>query len=144
MSYIEPRNAALHKELTYILPSSLSLSCLSSFLFSFFFPLLYTLSAFIAALSGVEGTNCICRSPCNMTRYNKELSMVKIPSKTSARYLRRSSTGQRSTSREYAPHICGKSHFPQIHQTALNSAFKRSLKYIFYVCCNFFSTFQTF
>lgn len=40
-----------------------------------------------AALSGVEGTNCICRSPCNMTRYNKELSMVKIPSKTSARYL---------------------------------------------------------
>uniref|UniRef100_A0A8C2FRE8 Acid-sensing (proton-gated) ion channel 2 n=2 Tax=Cyprinus carpio TaxID=7962 RepID=A0A8C2FRE8_CYPCA len=35
----------------------------------------------------VEGTNCICRSPCNMTRYNKELSMVKIPSKTSARYL---------------------------------------------------------
>jgi len=41
----------------------------------------------LAALSAVEGTNCICRSPCNMTRYNKELSMVKIPSKTSARYL---------------------------------------------------------
>ncbi|XP_055047973.2 acid-sensing ion channel 2 isoform X4 [Misgurnus anguillicaudatus] len=41
----------------------------------------------LAALSAVEGTNCVCRSPCNMTRYNKELSMVKIPSKTSARYL---------------------------------------------------------
>ncbi|KAI7803699.1 putative acid-sensing ion channel 2 [Triplophysa rosa] len=41
----------------------------------------------LAALSSVEGTNCICRSSCNMTRYNKELSMVKIPSKTSARYL---------------------------------------------------------
>ncbi|KAI1887260.1 hypothetical protein AGOR_G00188180 [Albula goreensis] len=34
-----------------------------------------------------ENSNCICRTPCNMTRYNKELSMVKIPSKTSARYL---------------------------------------------------------
>ncbi|XP_072549287.1 acid-sensing ion channel 2 isoform X1 [Salminus brasiliensis] len=41
----------------------------------------------LAALSAVEGSNCICRNPCNMTRYNKELSMVKIPSKTSARYL---------------------------------------------------------
>ncbi|XP_041122663.1 acid-sensing ion channel 2-like isoform X1 [Polyodon spathula] len=30
---------------------------------------------------------CVCRTPCNLTRYNKELSMVKIPSKTSARYL---------------------------------------------------------
>ncbi|NXE99934.1 ASIC2 protein, partial [Menura novaehollandiae] len=26
-------------------------------------------------------------TPCNLTRYNKELSMVKIPSKTSAKYL---------------------------------------------------------
>ncbi|GAA6075191.1 acid-sensing ion channel 2 isoform X1, partial [Tachysurus ichikawai] len=39
------------------------------------------------ALSSVEGSSCMCRNPCNMTRYNKELSMVKIPSKTSARYL---------------------------------------------------------
>ncbi|MEQ2275295.1 Acid-sensing ion channel 2 [Xenotaenia resolanae] len=31
----------------------------------------------------------MCRTPCNMTRYNKELSMVKIPSKTSARYLQK-------------------------------------------------------
>ncbi|XP_057244082.1 acid-sensing ion channel 2-like, partial [Malurus melanocephalus] len=30
---------------------------------------------------------CTCRTPCNLTRYNKELSMVKIPSKTSAKYL---------------------------------------------------------
>ncbi|XP_036408472.1 acid-sensing ion channel 2 isoform X1 [Megalops cyprinoides] len=34
-----------------------------------------------------ENSNCVCRTPCNMTRYNKELSMVRIPSKTSARYL---------------------------------------------------------
>ena len=41
----------------------------------------------LAKLSMLESSNCICRAPCNMTRYNKELSMVKIPSKTSARYL---------------------------------------------------------
>ncbi|XP_048859131.1 acid-sensing ion channel 2 isoform X2 [Brienomyrus brachyistius] len=41
----------------------------------------------LATLSEKENINCICRTPCNLTRYNKELSMVKIPSKTSARYL---------------------------------------------------------
>ncbi|XP_015217554.1 acid-sensing ion channel 2 isoform X1 [Lepisosteus oculatus] len=41
----------------------------------------------LATLSEKDNNNCICRTPCNMTRYNKELSMVKIPSKTSARYL---------------------------------------------------------
>ena len=30
---------------------------------------------------------CVCEMPCNVTRYGKELSMVKIPSKASARYL---------------------------------------------------------
>ncbi|KAG5279492.1 hypothetical protein AALO_G00078360 [Alosa alosa] len=30
---------------------------------------------------------CMCDSPCNMTRYSKELSFVKIPSKASAKYL---------------------------------------------------------
>uniref|UniRef100_A0A6I8PE64 Acid-sensing ion channel 1 n=1 Tax=Ornithorhynchus anatinus TaxID=9258 RepID=A0A6I8PE64_ORNAN len=30
---------------------------------------------------------CVCDMPCNMTRYGKELSMVKIPSKASAKYL---------------------------------------------------------
>ncbi|KAK6466872.1 acid-sensing ion channel 1 isoform X5 [Huso huso] len=30
---------------------------------------------------------CVCETPCNMTRYNKELSFVRIPSKASARYL---------------------------------------------------------
>ncbi|XP_063742085.1 acid-sensing ion channel 1C isoform X2 [Eleginops maclovinus] len=30
---------------------------------------------------------CVCQTPCNMTRYGKELSMVKIPSKASAKYL---------------------------------------------------------
>ncbi|XP_055079602.1 acid-sensing ion channel 2 [Periophthalmus magnuspinnatus] len=43
----------------------------------------------LAKLSAVEGSSCMCRTPCNMTRYNKELSMVKIPSKTSARYLQK-------------------------------------------------------
>ncbi|KAM6282442.1 acid-sensing ion channel 3 isoform 2-T2 [Porphyrio hochstetteri] len=32
---------------------------------------------------------CACRTPCAMVRYGKELSMVKIPSKASARYLAR-------------------------------------------------------
>lgn len=61
----------------------------------FFFPLL-SFPAFVrrlvpgeAKLSAVENSNCMCRTPCNMTRYNKELSMVKIPSKTSARYLQK-------------------------------------------------------
>uniref|UniRef100_A0A8C4RXT8 Acid-sensing ion channel 1-like n=1 Tax=Erpetoichthys calabaricus TaxID=27687 RepID=A0A8C4RXT8_ERPCA len=30
---------------------------------------------------------CVCETPCNLTRYNKELSFVKIPSKASAKYL---------------------------------------------------------
>ncbi|KAM4740768.1 acid-sensing ion channel 1B isoform 1-T1 [Anableps anableps] len=30
---------------------------------------------------------CLCETPCNMTRYGKELSFVKIPSKASAKYL---------------------------------------------------------
>ncbi|CAL1606525.1 unnamed protein product [Knipowitschia caucasica] len=30
---------------------------------------------------------CVCETPCNMTRYNKELSFVKIPSKASTKYL---------------------------------------------------------
>ncbi|XP_054906352.1 acid-sensing ion channel 1B isoform X1 [Poeciliopsis prolifica] len=30
---------------------------------------------------------CVCETPCNMTRYGKELSFVKIPSKASAKYL---------------------------------------------------------
>ncbi|CAM9628538.1 acid-sensing ion channel 1-like isoform X3 [Lampetra fluviatilis] len=30
---------------------------------------------------------CVCDTPCNTTRYGKELSMVKIPSKASAKYL---------------------------------------------------------
>lgn len=42
-----------------------------------------------AKLSALESSSCMCRTPCNMTRYNKELSMVKIPSKTSARYLQK-------------------------------------------------------
>ncbi|KAI4880646.1 hypothetical protein NFI96_001018 [Prochilodus magdalenae] len=35
------------------------------------------------------GDSCPCETPCNVTRYGKELSMVKIPSKGSARYLSR-------------------------------------------------------
>lgn len=32
---------------------------------------------------------CDCPNPCAMTRYAKELSMVRIPSRASARYLAR-------------------------------------------------------
>lgn len=32
---------------------------------------------------------CVCPNPCATTRYAKELSMVRIPSRASARYLAR-------------------------------------------------------
>ncbi|XP_075770595.1 acid-sensing ion channel 4 [Pelodiscus sinensis] len=32
---------------------------------------------------------CSCPTPCNLTRYGKEISMVRIPNKSSARYLAR-------------------------------------------------------
>ncbi|XP_077176927.1 acid-sensing ion channel 4 isoform X1 [Paroedura picta] len=32
---------------------------------------------------------CVCPTPCNLTRYGKEISMVRIPNKGSARYLAR-------------------------------------------------------
>nr|XP_033773255.1 acid-sensing ion channel 2-like isoform X1 [Geotrypetes seraphini] len=41
----------------------------------------------LGLLAEKDSNFCICRVPCNLTRYNKELSMVKIPSKTSAKYL---------------------------------------------------------
>ncbi|XP_031749131.1 acid-sensing ion channel 4 [Xenopus tropicalis] len=39
----------------------------------------------------VEDTSekCSCPTPCNLTRYSKEISMVRIPNKGSARYLAR-------------------------------------------------------
>uniref|UniRef100_A0A3Q3CG32 Acid-sensing (proton-gated) ion channel family member 4a n=2 Tax=Haplochromini TaxID=319058 RepID=A0A3Q3CG32_HAPBU len=42
-----------------------------------------------AQLQKNSGDICPCETPCNLTRYGKELSMVKIPSKGSARYLSR-------------------------------------------------------
>ncbi|KPP75704.1 acid-sensing ion channel 4-like [Scleropages formosus] len=42
-----------------------------------------------AALQKRSAETCPCETPCNLTRYGKELSMVKIPSKGSARYLSR-------------------------------------------------------
>lgn len=42
-----------------------------------------------AQLQKNSGDTCTCETPCNLTRYGKELSMVKIPSKGSARYLSR-------------------------------------------------------
>ena len=42
-----------------------------------------------ALLQKSTGDTCPCEIPCNLTRYGKELSMVKIPSKGSARYLSR-------------------------------------------------------
>ncbi|RXN03296.1 acid-sensing ion channel 4 [Labeo rohita] len=43
----------------------------------------------LALLQSSSGDTCSCETPCNLTRYGKELSMVKIPSKGSARYLSR-------------------------------------------------------
>uniref|UniRef100_A0A3Q1FBI3 Acid-sensing (proton-gated) ion channel family member 4b n=1 Tax=Acanthochromis polyacanthus TaxID=80966 RepID=A0A3Q1FBI3_9TELE len=43
----------------------------------------------VCASSWLDGDTCPCETPCNLTRYGKELSMVKIPSKGSARYLSR-------------------------------------------------------
>uniref|UniRef100_A0A672YCY7 Acid-sensing (proton-gated) ion channel family member 4a n=1 Tax=Sphaeramia orbicularis TaxID=375764 RepID=A0A672YCY7_9TELE len=43
----------------------------------------------LAQLQKNSGDTCPCETPCNLTRYGKELSMVKIPSKGSARYLSR-------------------------------------------------------
>ncbi|KAM8946057.1 acid-sensing ion channel 2 isoform 1-T1 [Pelodytes ibericus] len=41
----------------------------------------------LGLLAEKNGGSCVCVMPCNVTRYNKELSMVKIPSKTSTKYL---------------------------------------------------------
>ncbi|XP_062994829.1 acid-sensing ion channel 2 isoform X1 [Elgaria multicarinata webbii] len=41
----------------------------------------------LVVLGEKDSNYCVCQTPCNLTRYNKELSMVKIPSKTSAKYL---------------------------------------------------------
>ncbi|XP_061579001.1 acid-sensing ion channel 4-A isoform X2 [Cololabis saira] len=43
----------------------------------------------LAQLQKNSGDTCPCETPCNFTRYGKELSMVKMPSKGSARYLSR-------------------------------------------------------
>ncbi|XP_076851880.1 LOW QUALITY PROTEIN: acid-sensing ion channel 4-A-like [Brachyhypopomus gauderio] len=43
----------------------------------------------LALLQMGSGDSCPCETPCNLTRYGKELSMVKIPSRGSARYLSR-------------------------------------------------------
>ncbi|TRZ00402.1 hypothetical protein DNTS_031939, partial [Danionella cerebrum] len=43
----------------------------------------------LASLQKSTGDLCPCQTPCNVTRYGKELSMVKIPSRGSARYLSR-------------------------------------------------------
>ncbi|CAF94231.1 unnamed protein product, partial [Tetraodon nigroviridis] len=64
------------------LETELPLSVLS-FFFTFF-------SSFSAAQYQKNSADtCPCETPCNLTRYGKELSMVKIPSKGSARYLSR-------------------------------------------------------
>ncbi|KAJ8352414.1 hypothetical protein SKAU_G00238900 [Synaphobranchus kaupii] len=44
-----------------------------------------------------SSNNCSCETPCEVTRYGKELSMVKIPSKGSARFLAR----KHSTTEDY-------------------------------------------
>lgn len=53
---------------------------------------IFSLSVSLSALCPdflVERDNdyCVCETPCNLTRYGKEMSFVKIPSKASAKYL---------------------------------------------------------
>lgn len=52
-----------------------------------FFPLFIPLSPCPDFLVEKDNEYCVCEMPCNVTRYGKELSMVKIPSKASAKYL---------------------------------------------------------
>lgn len=44
-------------------------------------------SYFLDFLVERDNDYCVCETPCNMTRYGKEMSFVKIPSKASAKYL---------------------------------------------------------
>lgn len=60
--------------------TALHLSVLKSF---------FLFSLFAAQYQKNSADTCPCETPCNLTRYGKELSMVKIPSKGSARYLSR-------------------------------------------------------
>lgn len=60
--------------------------CFFFFFFSFF---LFFCLCVAAQQQKNSGDTCPCETPCNLTRYGKELSMVKIPSKGSARYLSR-------------------------------------------------------
>lgn len=64
-----------------IFPLLISLYSLS--LLSLSFCLLY----FSDFLVERDNDYCVCETPCNMTRYGKEMSFVKIPSKASAKYL---------------------------------------------------------
>lgn len=52
-----------------------------------FFPLFIPLFPCPDFLVEKDNEYCVCEMPCNVTRYGKELSMVKIPSKASAKYL---------------------------------------------------------
>ncbi|XP_038604364.1 LOW QUALITY PROTEIN: acid-sensing ion channel 4 [Tachyglossus aculeatus] len=43
----------------------------------------------VDSLGGESEGRCACPTPCNLTRYGKEISMVRIPNRGSARYLAR-------------------------------------------------------
>ncbi|XP_028908842.1 acid-sensing ion channel 4 [Ornithorhynchus anatinus] len=43
----------------------------------------------VDSLGGSPEGRCTCPTPCNLTRYGKEISMVRIPNRGSARYLAR-------------------------------------------------------
>eukprot|EP00061_Rhincodon_typus_P012098 g37601.t1 len=46
-----------------------------------------TLDLEIEFLVEKDSNYCMCETPCNVTRFGKEISMVKIPSKASAKFL---------------------------------------------------------
>uniref|UniRef100_H3AZ98 Acid sensing ion channel subunit family member 4 n=1 Tax=Latimeria chalumnae TaxID=7897 RepID=H3AZ98_LATCH len=51
----------------------------------------------LEAMAHNSSEKCNCKTPCNVTRYGKEISMVRIPSKGSAKYL----ANKYNTSTEY-------------------------------------------
>ncbi|XP_067890548.1 acid-sensing ion channel 4-A [Heterodontus francisci] len=50
----------------------------------------------------MSNQSCKCETPCHLTRYNKELSMVKIPSKGSSKFLaKRYNTSEQNVKENY-------------------------------------------
>lgn len=99
-SYIHPRSSShcppFHTTSPILLLHSFHIVWFFPFAINFLWSL-YSLMAplfppfpplfFLDFLVERDNDYCVCETPCNMTRFGKELSFVKIPSKASAKYL---------------------------------------------------------